>query len=96
MEIKIELKSKDFCQCETPYIGEKYDLDLQELRKYCKICGKYILFKDEYCKCEKPIIGKRYTSYCTQEFCTRCGKDLKDGFYFCIEKEGKGDSSWIN
>ncbi len=90
MEIKIELESNDFCECETPYIGRKYDPGFQKLRDYCQICGKYMPIDFDICKCESPIIGKKYKDNFVQDYCKKCGKDIKDGLHWYDESRDGG------
>ncbi len=88
--IEINLDPDDFCKCETPVIGERFDNDYIKLQPYCKICGKNMPIDFDICKCEKPIIGKKYKNNFVQDYCKKCGKDIKDGLHWYDETRDEG------
>ncbi|MGN1201521.1 MAG: hypothetical protein ACI4R8_04635 [Candidatus Caccovivens sp.] len=47
--------------------------------------GKIIL--EEFCRCEKPIIATKNGDFGYQEYCTKCSKNIQDGFHYYDEPQ---------
>lgn len=43
----------------------------------------------QYCRCEKPVIATKNGQFGYQEYCTKCGKDIEDGFHYYNHYDGQ-------
>lgn len=52
-----------------------------------KLNKKKEIVLEETCKCEKPIIATKNGMFGYQEYCTKCGKNIIDGFHYYNEPQ---------